>query len=42
MDGDTIREICNVLCIEKRRSSASHSQGNGFAERNIHSVKDIL
>ena len=42
MDGDTIREICNVLGIEKRRSSAYHSQGNGFAERNIRSFKDIL
>ena len=42
VDGDTIREICNVLGIEKRRSSAYHSQGNGFAERNIRSVKDIL
>ena len=28
--------------IEKRRSSAYHSQGNGFAERNIRNVKDIL
>ena len=34
--------ICNKLCIEKRRSSAYHSQGNGFAERNIRTVKDLL
>ena len=37
-----MREVCNQLGIEKRRSSAYHSQGNGFAERNIRSVKDML
>ena len=44
VDGDTIREACNVLGIEneKRRSSAYHSQGNGFAEGSIRHVKDIL
>ena len=42
VDGDTIREICNALGIAKRRSSAYHSQGNGFAERNVRNVKDIL
>ncbi len=42
VDGDTVHEFCNELGIEKRRSSAYHSQGNGFAERNIRSVKDIL
>ena len=42
VNGNTIREVCNVLGIEKRRSSAYHSQGNGFAERNIRNVKDIL
>ena len=35
-------EICNELGIEKRRSSAYHSQGNGFAERNIRTIKDLL
>ena len=30
------------LGIEKRRSSAYHSQGNGFAERNIRNVKEML
>ena len=39
---DTIGEVCIVLGIEKRRSSAYHSQGNGLAERNIRNVKDIL
>ena len=38
-------EICNELGIEKRRSSAYHSQGNGtigFAERNIRTIKELL
>ena len=34
-----VTEVCNV---EKRRTSAYHSQGNGFAERNIRSIRDIL
>ena len=42
VDGTMIKGICNILGIEKRRSSAYHSQGNGFAERNIRSVKDML
>ena len=42
VDGDTVRELCNTLGIEKRRSSAYHSQGNGFAERNIRTVKEVL
>ena len=42
VDGDTVREFCNRLGIEKRRSSPYHSQGNGFAERNIRSVREIL
>ena len=42
VDGEVIRELCNSTGIEKRRSSAYHSQGNGFAERNIRNVKEIL
>ena len=42
VDGQTMSEICNTIGTEKRRSSAYHSQGNGFAERNIRSVKDVL
>lgn len=42
VDGNIMQEICTTLGIEKRRSSAYHSQGNGFAERNIRSVKDML
>lgn len=42
VDGETVRTFCDNFRIEKRRSSAYHSQGNGFAERNIRNVKDIL
>eukprot|EP00794_Sanderia_malayensis_P011538 gene11536-biopygen9207 len=42
VDGQLMAHICTSFGIEKRRSSAYHSQGNGFAERNIRTVKDIL
>ena len=42
VDGESVREFCESLGIEKRRSSPYHSQGNGFAERNIRSVREIL
>ena len=42
IDGNIVTEVCNALGIEKRRTSAYHSQGNGFAERNIRSFRDIL
>ena len=42
IDSQALHELCNIFGIEKRRSSAYHSQGNGFAERNIRSVKDML
>ena len=42
VDGDTVREFCDEFGIEKRRFSAYHSQGNGFAERNIRNIKEIL
>ena len=42
VDGEVMKEICNSFSIEQRRSSAYHSQGNGFAERNIRTVKDML
>ena len=35
-------KICNTIGTEKRHSSVYHSQGNGFAERNIYSIKDVL
>ena len=34
VDGEAIRKICSKFCIEKRRTSAYHSQGNGFAYHN--------
>jgi len=37
-----MHDVCSSLGIEKRRSSVYHSQGNGFAERNIRTVKDML
>ena len=42
IDGNIVTEVCNALGIEKRRTSAYHSQGNGFAERNMRSIRDIL
>ena len=42
VDGDVVQELCVKTGIEKRRSSAYHSQGNGFAERNIRNVKEVL
>ena len=42
VDGSIVNEVCNSLGIEKRRTSAYHSQCNGFAERNIRSIRDIL
>ena len=37
-----MNEICNLLGIEKRQSSTYHSHGNGFAERNIRTVRDMF
>ena len=42
VDGVVVNELCNKIGVEKRRSSAYHSQGNGFAERNIRNVKETL
>ena len=42
VDGLVMNEICLKFGIEKCQSSAYHSQGNGFAERNICSVHEIL
>ena len=42
VDGSIMKDICTSLGIEKRRSSAYHSPGNGFAERSIRSIKDML
>ena len=42
VDGETVREFCDTLGVQKRRSSPYHSQGNGFAERNIRNIREIL
>ena len=42
VDGTIVTEVCNTLGVEKRRTSAYHSQGNGFAERNIRSIREVL
>ena len=42
VDGDIVKSICNKLRIEKRRSSANHSQGNDSAERSIRTMKDLI
>ena len=42
VDGHTIRNVCDNFHIEKRRYSAYHSPGNGFAERSVRNVKEIL
>ena len=42
MDPKAVREVCKAFGIEKWRSSTYHSQGNGFAERNIKNVQEII
>ena len=42
VNGETIKELCGKFNIEKRHSSAYHSQGNGFAERSIRAIREIL
>ena len=42
VDGELMLAVCTTLNISKRRSSAYHSRGNGFAERNILKLREIL
>ena len=42
VDGKTFNEVCSGLQIEKRRTSGYHAQGNGFAERSIRNVREVL
>ena len=42
VDGASIRDVCTNFGIEKRRTSSYYSQGNGFAERNIRSIREIM
>ena len=42
MDGTTFTKVCSSLKIKKRRTSGYHAQGNGFAERSIPNVREVL
>lgn len=42
VDGNTLNEVCRLLHIEKRRTSGYHAQGNGFAERSIRNIRELL
>ena len=42
VDGATMRDICSKFGIKKRRTSGYHSQGNGMAERNIRSIREMM
>ena len=42
VDGDTIREICDKFTIKKQRTSGYHREGNGFAERNICTIRELF
>ena len=42
VDGDTIREICDKFTKKKQRTSGYHREGNGFAERNICTIRELF
>lgn len=42
VDGATMKILCDKFGIAKKRSSSYHPAGNGFAERSIRSIKQIL
>ncbi len=42
VDGNLFNEVCTSLRIEKRRTSGYHAQGNGFAERSIRNIREVL
>ena len=42
LDRGRIREWCNRMGIEKRRSSPYHKEGNGQVERNVQTFKQTL
>ena len=42
VDGVTVNEVCKKLHIDKRRTSGYHAEGNGFAERSIRNVREVL
>ena len=42
VDGEEIRTLCRKLGIQKCHSSPYHPQGDGMAERNVGSVKQVI
>ena len=42
VDGHEVREMCKKLGIHKRHSSPYHPQGDGMAERNIGTAKQLI
>ena len=42
VDGEVVHKLCKEFNIKKHRTSGYHSQGNGFAERNIRSVRELF
>jgi transposase InsO family protein len=42
VDGAAIRALCEQFGITKKRTSSYHPAGNGFAERSIRPIKQIL
>ena len=39
---ETLREICDKFSIKKRRTSGYYSEGNGFAERNVRTIRELF
>ena len=42
VDGQVMDNICEQFEIKRKKTSRYHSQGNGFAERNIRSIREIF
>ena len=42
VDGNVIKNLCEMYDIKKLRSSPYHPEGNGMAERSIGSIKTLL
>ena len=42
VDGETFREFCKILGVEKKRTSPYRPQADGMSERNIGMVKQVI